>query len=233
MPTRYRRKNYTKAQPPIEPAINTITDTMASKLDHGLRTAVQTHPKSNLTYDEQKGLSWLNDNISKGKISIVPADKGGAILIVYSYLLKKKTLEKLNDKGLYEKLDCDLNRDLSQELHDLWVYGKSSNLVTAQEAKEVVGISDALKLDGSGPSNRPSTLSMYKPGRPYVYSSPKIHKLPIDQIGSGAEPPVRLITALQEGVTKRSDVFICDRFLRPLELDYCSDLLKVTNDTLL
>ena len=233
MPPRYRRKNYTKAQPSIEPAINMITDTMASELDHGLRTAVQTHPKSNLTYDEQKGLSWLNDNISKGKISVVPADKGGAILIVYPDLLKKKTLEKLNDKGLYEKLDCDPNRDLSQELHDLWVYGKSSNLVTAQVAKEVVGISDALRLDGSGPSNRPSTLSMYKPGRPYFYPSPKIHKLPIDQIVPGAEPPVRLITALQEGVTKRSDVFICDRFLRPLELDYCSDLLKDTNDTLL
>ena len=229
MPPRYRRKNYTKAQPSFEPAINTITDTMASELDHGLRTAVQTHPKSNLTYDEQKGLSWLNDNISKDKISVVPADKGGAILIVYPDLLKKKTLDKLNEKGLYEKLDCDPNRDLSQELHDLLVYGKSSNLVTTQVAKEVVGISDALKLDGSGPSNRPSTLSMYKPGRP----SPKIHKLPIDQIVPGADPPVRLITALQEAVTKRSDVFICDRFLRPLELDYCSDLLTDTNDTLL
>ena len=74
---------------------------------------------------------------------------------------------------------------------------------------------------------------MYKPGRPYFYPSPKIHKLPIDQIVPGAEPPVRLIAALQEGVTKLSDVFICDRFLRPLELDYCSDLLKDTNDTLL
>ena len=77
------------------------------------------------------------------------------------------TLKKLNDKELYEKLDCDLNRDLSQELHDLWVHGKSSNLVTAQEAKEAVFISDTLKLDGSGPPNRPSTLQMYKPGRSY------------------------------------------------------------------
>ena len=77
------------------------------------------------------------------------------------------TLEKLNDKGLYEKLDCDPNRKLSQELHNLWVHGKSSNLVTAQEAKEVAFISDTLKLDGSGPPNCPSTLQMYKPGRPY------------------------------------------------------------------
>ena len=77
------------------------------------------------------------------------------------------SLEKLNDKELYEKLDCDPNRDLSQELHDLWVHGKSSSLVNAQEAKEVVFISGTLKLDGSGPPNRPITLQMYKPGRLY------------------------------------------------------------------
>ena len=36
MSPRYRRKNYTKAQPSIEPAINMITDTMASELDNFL-----------------------------------------------------------------------------------------------------------------------------------------------------------------------------------------------------
>jgi hypothetical protein len=205
---------------------------MASELDHGLKTAVSTHPKSNLTHDEQKGLDWLNDHISKGILAVVPADKGGAILIVYPDLLKKKTLEKLNDDSLYDKLDSDPNRELSQKLHALWVQGKTNNLVSAQEAKEVVGISDNLKTDGSGPTNRPSTLPIYKPGTPYFYPSPKIHKLPLDKIKPGVEPPVRLITALQEGVTKRSDVFLCERFLRPLELDYCKDLLKDTNDTL-
>ena len=98
---------------------------------------------------------------------------------------------------------------------------KSSNLVTAQEAKEIVFPSDTLKLDGSGPPNRPSTLQMYKPGRPYFYPSPKIHKLPIDQTVPGVDPPVLLITVLQEGVTKRSYVFICDKFLRPLKFYYC------------
>ena len=121
----------------------------------------------------------------------------------------------------------------SQSLHNLWVHGKSTNLVTAQEAKEVVGISDNLKSDGSGPTNRHSTLSIYKPGKPYFYPSPKIHKVPVNELIPGVEPHIRLITALQDGVTKRSDVFICDKFLRALELDYCKDLLKDTNDALI
>ena len=41
-----------------------------------------------------------------------------------------------------------------------------------------------------------------------------------------------MITALQEGVTKHSDVFITDRYLKSLESDFCADLLKDTNHTL-
>ena len=96
-----------------------------------------------------------------------------------------------------------------------------------------MGISDNLKSDGSGPTNRPSTLSIYKPGKPYFYPSPKIHKVPVNDLIPGVEPPIRLITALQDGVTKSFDVFISDKFLRALELDYCKDLLKDTNDALI
>ena len=206
---------------------------MANNLDYSLRNTVQSNPKSNLTLDEQQGLKWLNDNISNGKLSVIPADKGGAILIVYPELLKKKTLEKLNNQNLYNKLDQDPNNKLSQRLHNFWVQGKTSNLVTAQEAREVVGITDNPKSDGSSPSNRPSAHSIYKPGRPYFCPSPKIHKGPLHKLIPGVEPPVGLITALQDGVTKRSDVFICDRFLRLLELDYCKDLLKDTSDALI
>ena len=120
-------------------------------------------------------MKWLNDNISNGKLSVISADKGGALLIVYPELLRKMTLEKLSDQNLYIKLDKDPNHQLSQSLHNLWVHDKSTNLVTAQEAKEVVSTSDNLKSDGSGPANRLSTLSIYKPGKPYFYLSPKIH----------------------------------------------------------
>ena len=160
------------------------------------------------------------------------ADKGGAILIVYPELLRKTTMEKLNNPTLYEQIDKDPNSDLYKELNNLWVSAKSSGLVSPKDAKEVVGISDNPKSDGSGPTNHPTTLPVYKPGKPYFYPSLKIHKLSKDALVPRVEPPIRLITALQEEVTKRSDVFLCEKYLRPLELGFCSDLLQDTNDAL-
>ena len=52
------------------------------------------------------------------------------------------------------------------------------------------------------------------------------------QLVPGVQPPIRLITALQDGVSKRSDVFVADRYLKDLERDFCGDLLKDTTDAL-
>ena len=60
----------------------------------------------------------------------------------------------------------------------------------------------------------------------------KIHKLTRDQLVPGVEPPARLVTALQEGISKRSDVFLAERFLKDLEMHYCIDLLQDTNSAL-
>ena len=60
----------------------------------------------------------------------------------------------------------------------------------------------------------------------------KIHKLQREELKPGAKPPARLVTALQEGISKRSDVFVADRFLKDLEQSYCKDLLKDTNNAL-
>ena len=62
------------------------------------------------------------------------ADKGGAILIVYPELLRKKTMEKLNNPTLYEQIDKDPNSDLYKELNNLWVSAKSSGLVSPKDA---------------------------------------------------------------------------------------------------
>ena len=113
-------------------------------------------PRRTVSHSITKGITHVFSRASRGRNG-----RTGTISINIF------TFERLNDKELYEKLDCDPDRDLSQELHDLWVHGKSSSPITAQEAKEVVFISDTLKLDGSGPPNRPSTLQMCKPGRPY------------------------------------------------------------------
>ena len=95
-----------------------------------------------------------------------------------------------------------------------------------------MGISDNTKSDGLGPTNRPSTLPHFKPGKPYFYPVLKIHKLKRADLKPGVEPPIRLITALQEGVTRRSDVYLADKYLKSLERDFCSDLLIDTNDAL-
>ena len=87
--------------------------------------------------------------------------------------------------------------------------------------------------DISSPTNRPSTLPIYKPGKPYFYPALKIHKLNVEDLKPGVDPPARLITALQEGVTKRADVFLCKKYLKPLEEAFCKDTLKDTTDTLI
>ncbi|KAL5257010.1 hypothetical protein ACHWQZ_G012063 [Mnemiopsis leidyi] len=234
MPAKHRRPVYTKAQPSSEPAINAIVDNMHGELDYKLKHLADFKTKSNLSRDEVDGLKWLEDNISAGKLAVAQADKGGAILIVYPTLLEKKTLEKLNTTSLYTQLAVDPNQELNQELHDLWCSAKMNGIVSPHDAKTVVGISDNARQENpSLPTNRPSTLSIYKPGKPYFYPSLKIHKLHVDDLKPGCEPPIRLITALQEGVTKRADVFLCDKFLQPLEVDFCKDILKDSTDTLI
>jgi len=190
------------------------------------------HPRANLSSEELKGLKWLEKMTQDNKLCVVPADKGGAILIVYPDLLRDRVLEKLNNPSLYLKLPNDPTHSLHQELFKLWVKGKENGLITAKDAKSIMGVSNNPKPDGSGPTNRPSTSPHFKPGRSYFYPSLKIHKLKKDELIPGVEPPVRLITALQDGVSKRSDVFIADRFLKDLEKDFCDDLLTDTTDAL-
>ena len=148
---------------------------------------------------------------------MVKADKGGAIL------LESAVLNKLQDTDLYECLENDPTYALYDELFNLWVKGKRQEYVTAAEAHKVMGVTE---------DDNKSTSSRFKPGTSYFYPMLKIHKLPKEQLVPGVNPPARIVTALQEGVSKRSDVFIADRFLKDLETDFCEDLLKDTNSAL-
>ena len=233
IPAKLRRTNYTKAEPTWDKCVHDSVQKMTSQLDEKLRTNNNRYKCTNLSKAEQDGLSWLEKKISENKIAVVQADKGGAILVVNPELLRRKTLEKLNNADLYEKLDQDPTKELHKELVNLWVHAKSTNIVTAREAKDVMGISDNKNADESGPTNRLSTLPHFRPGTAYFYPSLKIHKCKKEDLKPGVEPPIRLITALQDGITKRSDVFLTDKLLRDLERDFCQDLLLDTNDALL
>ena len=60
----------------------------------------------------------------------------------------------------------------------------------------------------------------------------KIHKVSKEQLVPGVDPPARLVTSMRDGVSKRSDVFLAERFLKPLEKQFCEDLLTDTSDAL-
>ena len=234
VPPRLRRRYYSKGEPSPEGSINDIVNTISQEHDNRLNNGKKTvQHKQNLSKHEQDGLAWLTKQVNENKLAIVPADKGGATLIVYPSLLRKKVLEKLQNESLYEKLPRDPIQTLHGHLFKIWVKGKNNDFVTPAEAKEVIGISDNPKKDGSSPTNRPSTSIHYHPGKPYFYPSMKIHKLSKDQLKPGLEPQIRLITALHEGVTKRSDTFIAQMYLKDLEKEYCKDLLSDTTDALI
>lgn len=160
---------------------------------------------------------------SKGNISVVQADKGGAILIVDPELLKTKVLEKLENPQLYEKLSDDPSNKLKKELFELWKRGKVEGHVNEKMAYQIVGVTE---------NDTMSTLPKFKPGVPYFYPLLKIHKVRKEQLVPGVNPPARLVTSLRDGISKRSDVFLADRFLKALEKDYCGDLLVDTSDAL-
>ena len=177
-------------------------------------------------------LKWLEKRIKEGAIAITKADKGGATLIIHPDLIKERTLEKLENKELYEKLDSYPTHQLYEKLFSHWVEGKERGIVSATEAKDIMGISDNIRADQTGPTNRPSTLPHYRPGQPYFYPAFKIHKLRKEELIPGAKPPARLITALHEGASRRQDVFLADKYLKQLERDYCEDLLIDSRDAL-
>ena len=57
----------------------------------------------------------------------------------------------------------------------------------------------------------------------------KIHNLSKEELIPGVNPPARLVTALQEGINNRTDVFLAERFLKNLNANFRKDLLNDTN----
>ena len=120
-------------------------------------------------------------------------------------MLKNKIEEKVCNPDLYVELKTDPRYELYDNLIELWKDGKSRGFVSETEAKQIVGITE---------NGNKSTASRFKPGQTYFTLSLKIHKMKPDHIKLGCDIPARLITCLQEGVTKRSDVYIAEQWLK-------------------
>ena len=131
--------------------------------------------------------------------------------------LKISVKQKLHNPKVYTQLDRDPIEELYQEPFQQWVKGKEKKFITAGEAQDIMEASDHKKTDGSGLGNRPSTLPHYKPGKAYFYPNMKIHKLRKEELVPRVNVPIRLIIALQEGISKRRDVFLAKRYLNEFE----------------
>jgi hypothetical protein len=231
IPSQLRTVSYNLRAPAPDKQVNTLVERLVVTHDASLlkvkeKKSRKSNPqikKSNLSSDEQHGLKWLKEMSDKSKISIVQADKGGAILIVKPDLLRKKVLEKLENEQLYTKLQKDPLNDLKKELFDIWKFGKIQEHVSDKIAYEIGGVSE---------NNNMSTHPQFKPGVPYFYPMLKIHKVRKEELVPGVDPPARLVTSLRDGVAKRSDVYLADRYLKSLEKDYCDDLLEDTSSAL-
>ena len=224
VPSALYRTYYGAQSPADENSVNTITDNMVNSHNVKLQNQKKINKyKKNITKDEEDGLRWLVKKTSAGEIAVVKADKGGAILIVYPSLLRQKVVDKLENEELYTKFDKDPTDKLHSELYDLWLDGKLRGYVSSQQARAVMGITE---------NDTKSTSPHFKPGISYFYPMLKIHKLK-EELTVGANPQARLVTALQEGISKRSDVFLAKTLIQHLEKDFCSDLLKDTNGALL
>ena len=151
------------------------------------------------------------------EIIIDKADKGGTILIYPPELATEKIKEKVMDNNLYEKMNKDPSIDIYDKLIQLWIEGKRLKFITEEEGVKVIGLTK---------NNTKSTCSIYKPGETYFNPSLKIHKMEVDDIKPGCNPPARLITCLQDGVMSRNDIFIANKWLKELQEEFCSDIVQ-------
>ena len=120
IPPQLRTTSYSLRAPAPDKNVNTIIERLVASHDAALlNTKKRKSRKSNLSKNEVEGLKWLKEMSTKGKLSVVQANKRGAILIVYPDLLRKKVLEKLEDEQLYTQLRNDPLNELKEELFEL------------------------------------------------------------------------------------------------------------------
>ncbi|KAL5263914.1 hypothetical protein ACHWQZ_G005109 [Mnemiopsis leidyi] len=132
--------------------------------------------------------------------------------------------DKLNNSEVFECLgENDPTEDMYTQLLDLWREGEESGFVSRNTSYTVVGICE---------SGRPSTLSIFKPGTPYYYGLLKIHKCQKENLVPGYKIPLRLVNDLSESPTVRSDKYINWKYLKPLQDQFCSDLVKDSTEAL-
>ncbi|CAJ0948237.1 unnamed protein product [Ranitomeya imitator] len=137
----------------------------------------------NLTSIERKTLNALAE---KTLITIKPADKSGAVVVMDSSKYRAEILRQLDDGLLYEKLSCNPTLCFQRELQ--------------------LVVSDSLPM-GLIDHKLSEYLIVEGPVSPVLYVLPKIHK-------DLTNPPGRLIVTGRGSLLNKTAIFL-DRVLRP------------------
>ena len=155
--------------------INTIT------LNKTVNTTIK---NQNVTENERRALKSLSKNKD---ITIKPADKGGAIVIMNTVDYIKEAHRQLDDENTYKKLKTDPTKDFTETVNKM-----VEDMVNCNEISKKVG--DLIKAKN--------------PRTPQIYFLPKIHKNIIP-------PPGRPIVSANSCPTENISAFV-DIFLNPL-----------------
>ena len=91
-------------------------------------------------------------------------------------------------------------------------------------SKEVVGLCEKKVLQ--------TNTSRIQTWHSVFYGLLKIHKLKPEQLVPGVKVPIRLVTNLREAVTTRSDKFLNWKYLKPLQNEFCKDIVQDSTEVL-
>ena len=178
----YKLKTKSNWKAPIgSPALETFINLNEIKLNHQKPKIIK---DQNITEGERRSLKKLAKDPT---ITIKPADKGGAIVILNTKDYVTEAHRQLNDTNTYKQLDIDPT-------------SKFETIVNTQIDEMVTNNEITPKVAG--------ILKIKKPKTPQIYFLPKIHK-------DVVPPPGRPIVSANSCPTENISAFI-DMFLNPL-----------------
>ncbi|XP_040275495.1 zinc finger protein 250-like [Bufo bufo] len=162
-----------------------------------LREQSQTRFKSNLTRTERETLNKLSN---RDEITIKPADKGGAIVIMDTVKYEQEIQRQLDDASVYRLVDHDPKFEISRKIR---------LLVDDTYAEDIID------------NSLHDYLIVVHPVTPVLYTLPKIHKDRVD-------PPGRPIVSGINSVLSRSAIFL-DGVLQKYAIDATSYVKDTTH----
>ncbi|KAL5257921.1 hypothetical protein ACHWQZ_G012763 [Mnemiopsis leidyi] len=119
-----------------DPVVDNVKDNLMATVDLLKPKTL----KSNLSALERKGLTWVQNEVKKGLLQFVKADKGGALCIIDRSVMRQWEADKLNNSEVFECLgENDPTEDMYTQLLDLWREGEESGFVSRNTSYTVVG----------------------------------------------------------------------------------------------